>query len=299
MYEYQCSQQGSGIYGYGYLNNGLKWWTLTPINQNTIRIIDNNKESSTSTNISSLSGIRPVINLKPDIKIVSGDGTVNNPYRLDGDNDTNLSGTPLNLRYSGEYISFGIGENNLYRIVSHEVENLTKIASAEPLKSSGNFVNSAFDSEIQELYSDKRTIGVFLNQDYLNNEVYLASNEVEMIEENNTWYLGKIGSGTSYKLAKYTDTNMSGTTSYTTNAKVGLLRVGELMTGQFNNRNNGSYWTLTPNGFNVNYMGINGGIGSNTPRSKLYGVRPVIFIKSNVVITGGDGTKNNPFTLSE
>ena len=28
------------------------------------------------------------------------------------------------------------------------------------------------------------------------------------------------------------------------------------------------------------------------------GVRPSLNIKSNVVITGGDGTKENPFTLS-
>ena len=27
------------------------------------------------------------------------------------------------------------------------------------------------------------------------------------------------------------------------------------------------------------------------------GVRPVAYLKSNVVVTGGDGTKNNPFTI--
>ena len=66
-----------------------------------------------------------------------------------------------------------------------------------------------------------------------------------MIEDNTTWYLG-IGSG-SYRLAKYTDINMSSLTSNKTEAKVGMLRIGELLAGQFNNYvNSSTYWTLTP-----------------------------------------------------
>ena len=82
--------------------------------------------------------MRPSINLKSSVRIVDGDGTIDNPYRLNGDNDTNLSGAVLSSRYSGEYIKFGNDENNLYRIVSHENGTGTKITSAEPLKSSGS-----------------------------------------------------------------------------------------------------------------------------------------------------------------
>ena len=68
-----------------------------------------------------------------------------------------------------------------------------------------------------------------------------------MIEDNTTWYLGTVGYGTSYKLAKYTDTTGTTLTSSTTTAKVGLLRLGELMAGQFDrSANNASYWLLTP-----------------------------------------------------
>ena len=84
--------------------------------------------------------------LKSSVKIVDGDGTIDNPYRLNGDNDTELSGTPLSSRYSGEYIKFGNDENNLYRIVSHENGTGTKIVSAEPLKSSGKFITMNFGS---------------------------------------------------------------------------------------------------------------------------------------------------------
>ena len=67
-----------------------------------------------------------------------------NKYRLKGDNDTPTSGTKLATRYSGEYIRFGTGENNLYQIVSHETDGLTKITSATPLKENGSYKKLAF-----------------------------------------------------------------------------------------------------------------------------------------------------------
>ena len=290
-YEYQTSYRGTN-YSNGYLNNGLWWWTLTPYSTSIVRrvYLNGNVYNSTPPHAD---GVRPSINLKSSVKIVDGDGTIDNPYRLNGDNDTNLSGTLLSSRYSGEYIRFGNDENNLYRIVSHETKGLTKITSAEPLKSSGTFIRSAFGSNTS--FSSSNTIGAFLNGDYLTN--YVDSSYSSMIEDNTTWYLGTVGSGTSYKLAKYTDTNMSGYAK-STNAKVGLLRLGELMSGQFDrDGNNTSYRTLTP--YSASYVRYVGDYGGASYYDSTYalGVRPSINLKSNVIITGGDGTINNPFTL--
>ena len=242
----------------------------------------------------SLFGIRPSINLKSNVKIVGGNGTIDNPYRLEGDNDTEISGTLLSNRYSGEYIRFGNAENNLYRIVSHETEGLTKITSAEPLKSSGAFITSSFGNNTT--FSNTNTIGTFLNQDYLTN--YVDSEYSEMIEGASTWYLGTIGSATSYKLAKYTDTSMSGYAT-STNAKVGLLRVGELMAGQFNRSgNNTNYWILTPYNIYIRSITSYGTAYNNLPTNNNLGIKPSMNLKSNVVITGGTGLKNDPFILS-
>ena len=238
--------------------------------------------------------MRPSINLKSSVRIVDGDGTVDNPYRLNGDNDTNLSGTSLSSRYSGEYIRFGNEENNLYRIVSHENGEGTKIVSAELLKSAGTFVTMNFGSNTT--FSSSNTIGIFLNGDYLAN--YVDSSYSSMIEDSTTWYIGTVGRGTSYKLAKYTDTNMSGYAT-STDAKVGLLRMGELMAGQFDrNDNNTSYWTLTLYSSsyvrNVSYDGY----ADYSNPSRAYGVRPAMNLKSNVQITSGTGTESDPFVLT-
>ena len=302
MYEYQSSYHET-TYSNGYLNNGLDWWTLTPYSSSDVCPVFYDGSANILYGPTSAHGVRPSINLKSNVKIVDGDGTVDNPYRLNGDNDTDLSGTLLSTRYSGEYIRFGNDENNLYRIVSHENGVGTKIVSAEPLKSSGNFVTSVFGSNIT--FSNSNTIGTFLNGDYLTS--YVDSAYSNMIEDNTTWYLGTVGNGTSYKLAKYTDTNMSSTTSNTTNAKVGLLRSGELMSGQFEryavkgeSSNTGlttSYWTLTPYSTSGVRLVIYDGNANRYTPTFAYGVRPSINLKSNVQITSGTGTKSDPFQI--
>ena len=41
-----------------------------------------------------------------------------------------------------------------------------------------------------------------------------------------------------------------------------------------------------------------GGFGSGYARNDIdYGARPVLYLKSDIEITGGDGTKGNPFVI--
>ena len=298
IYEYTMSYKNA-TYETGYLNNGLIWWTLTPYSASDVRYVISFWPWVGSISPTYSNGSRPSINLKSAVKIIDGDGTVDNPYRLQGDND-NPTGALLSTRYSGEYISFGTVENNLYRIVSHENGTGTKITSAIPLKDSGNYKGMHFGSNVT--FSKDNTIGTFINGDYLTSGTYLTSEQVNMIENNTTWYLGTAGSGANYKLAKYQDATGSNLTPSTTTVKIGLLRIGELMAGQFDkNDNNVNYWTLTPySTSDVRYVSSTGssyGIGSNNSPGESYGSRPSMNLKSNVVITGGKGTKNSPFRI--
>ena len=279
----------------GYLNNGLYWCTLTPYSTSYVRGVNYNGNVYNSGPAGSI-GSRPSINLKSAVKIIDGDGTADNPYRLQGDNDI-PTGALLSTRYSGEYISFGTGENNLYRIVSHENGTGTKITSAIPLKDSGNYKKMYFGSNVT--FSKDNTIGAFLNGDYLTSGTYLTRNQVSMIEDNTTWYLGAVGYGTNYKLAKYQDITGSNLTTATTTAKIGLLRLGELMTEQFSKAdNNTSYWTLTPySTTDVRYVSNLGNSAGSAPGNS-NGSRPSMNLKSTVKIVSGTGTKSDPFILS-
>ena len=277
----------------GYLNNGLYWWTLTPTDASGVGGVEQFGGICKLGPADSW-GSRPSVNLKSAVKIIDGDGTVDNPYRLQGDNDS-PTGALLSTRYSGEYISFGTGENNLYRIVSHENGTGTKITSAIPLKDSGNYKKIAFGSK--EIFSKNNTIGTFLNGDYLTSGTYLTSDQVNMIEDNTTWYLGTVNYD-SYKLAKYQDATSNSLTTSTTTAKIGLLRFGELMAGQFDKySNNIDYWILTPYDISSVRQVNNNGSGYHKSQIYWYGSRPSMNLKSNVVITGGKGTKEEPFTI--
>ena len=294
LYEYTMSYTGTN-YSDGYLNNGLWWWTISQMDASYIYIINNTGDSLTTTSVNSY-GIRPSINLRSDVKIVSGSGTIDDPYRLLGDNDKDLSSVKLNTRYSGEYIRFGNDENNLYRIVSHETRGLTKITSAEPLKENDNFKTILFGDSVN--YSSSNIIGDFLNGEYLTSGFYMNSEQLNMIEDNTIWYLGMIDYGANYKLGKYSDYISFVLTLNQTASKVGLLRMGELMTSQSDiYANNSSYWLLTPfSDSTVRYSSYNGSVSGGDFNLER-GIKPALNLKSNVIITGGIGTKEDPFQL--
>ena len=128
-----------------------------------------------------------------------------------------------------------------------------------------------------------------------------------MISDNTIWYLGTVGLGENYRLAKYTDTSMSGTTANITNAKVGMLRIGELMAGQFNRYSlkgeteaSGlveTYILITPSSSSqITYVGYLNDVIPTLP-NRLFAFKPVFNLKEDVIITGGDGTLQNPFEI--
>ena len=299
IYEYTMSYKNASPSS-GYLNNGLFWWTLTPYNTSNVHFIANSDNYNNS--IVNSYGSRPTINLKSTVKIIDGDGTSDNPYRLQNDNDDPV-GALLSTRYSGEYIVFGTGTDNLYRIVSHENGVGTKITTTVPLYDSEGSVSTGykqllFNIDGNPLFSkDNEKIGTFLNGDYL--VTYLTSEQANMIENNTTWYLGTVGEGANYKLAKYQDVTCKSLTTVTTTAKVGLLRLGELMTtGQPGVFNNSSYMLLTPyNTSNIRYID-DAGLSYNRPAMSSAGFKPSMNLKSTVKIVAGKGTKSDPFKLS-
>ena len=289
LYEYTMSHKNVDI-STGYLNNKLWWYLLNSANSIKWQMLGQN--GNVNLNNSYSFAVRPSINLQSNIKIVSGTGTSDNPYRLAGDDDKNLSGTLLSTRYSGEYISFGIGENNLYRIVSHENGNGTKITSDIPLRENGQFDSMAFDTNLSVNYSTDITIGLFLNNAFLTSLKFISSDQVKMIEDSTTWYLGTISANDNPNNIKNSNDKIS--------LKIGMLRLGELMACQqsYSLQENPSFRLLTP--YSTTEIRDIGGSGDSYYDSPSIqrGIRPAMNLKSNVVITGGDGTKSNPFTIA-
>lgn len=120
-----------------------------------------------------------------------------------------------------------------------------------------------------------------------------------------TWYRGDYFDGDD----NYKDNLESTSNPY--EGRVGLIRVGEMLSGQSetilseNHSVNNfygrmqNYWTSTPsvNTSSAWYTSSLGGSGYTNVTSTR-AIRPVIMIHPGVPITGGQGTPNEPYTLS-
>lgn len=293
--------------------NTLSWTTLTPQGDDYSSLIFEMQQNGSSSggiisgyNADEMIGIRPVVNLLPTVKIVAGTGTEDDPYRLEGDNDTDLTGTLLSNRYSGEYVKFGNEDNRLYRIVSHEGystntdEIFTKLTSAVPIKISGSYVTTTFDRGGSSTFSGNTTISNFLEgnkSDYLNMD-YTTEDYSQDLLDTYKMFIAPYTQGTSYRLIKYTDTTMNEESTNYVDSEIGLLRVGELMAGQFDIINNNTeYWLLNSTDSSVYNVETYGRLNAAAPANATYGIKPALFIWPYAVITGGTGTKTDPFTI--
>ena len=238
--------------------------------------------------------IRPAINFLSSVKVLDGDGTLDNPYRLKNDNDININDS-LNQRESGEWVLF---DNKKFRIVSVESNGITKIVSANSI------MNRAFATNSNANFSttDTASIGYYLNNTYYNS---ISSPYKEMIVDG-PWYLGSFTYYSSWRLEKCTNESCTSPATSVT-AKIGLLRHTELMSGHTGDKSE-SYWSLTPSTYIANSVKVNGIYGSNWEEtanrttsandSSQLMIRPALYLSSNVKITGGLGTKESPFQLA-
>ena len=143
--------------------------------------------------------------------------------------------------------------------------------------------------------------------------------------ETATWNLGGSDASnaeTMYKNERGTTVKTSGTPIVTT-AKVGLMYASDYGYSVKNSScnhsstslgsyyttacggsawmlKNGNEWTVSPDSSNANYVFYviyYAGVPSSYATYG-FGVRPVLYLNSNVYITGGDGSINNPFQVS-
>ena len=232
-----------------------------------------------------------------------------------------------NIRYYGadpnNYVTFN---NELWRIIgvfkdiddgTGTKETRIKIARSESI---GNY---SWDSNVSNEWPTA-TLNTYLNGTYLPS---LTSEAQNMIGD----ALWNLGGSSEYEGLYANDyyTFERGTTVYsgrstTWTGKIALMYPSDYMYAgdlskcsldgyswnddQINCRDTSwlrntstAQWTITPvasNPFGVFSVNLTGYVHYNSHVSSTYASRPVLFLKSDVQITGGDGSQNNPFTLS-
>ena len=302
-YEYYLSYKNTS-YESGYLNIGYEWWLLNSRGASDMWGVHNDGNYGHYYSPIGIISVRPSINLKSNIQLSGGSGTKNNPFTISGDKEQpTINTTLLNTRTRGEYVVFDEDGNastkEIYRIVGIEDEKV-KLNKNDYIRSSGEIVakqtNSRYGSGKDNIDWDY----------YLNNTWYNSLASIDMLDKG-TYYIKRMPSG-SYKNSLCNTNNTTETindcvkTTSIWNGYVGLPRLGEMFASQqgedYNSSNN--MWLITPKNNNEVYNIISSGYGStfSISLSRGYCARPSIYLKSNVVITGGSGTPNDPFTIA-
>ncbi len=241
-----------------------------------------------------------------------------------------------NIRYMGadpnNYVSFN---NELWRIIgvfdvksseNGQNEKRLKIIRNDPI---GNY---SWDSNNRNNWSTA-SLNTYLNGTYLNS----LTSEAQSMIGNTLWNLGGTNSYTSASngLASHFYNYERGTTVYSGNpttwvGKIALMYPSDYgyatsggtttnrascLAKELYNWDSSSYsdcknndylydssnyqWTLTSragDSYRVFYVYSTGYVLVNSA-SASYASRPVLYLSSNVTITSGNGTKNNPYTL--
>ena len=300
-YEYYMSYKNTS-YSNGYLNISYYWWLLNPYSTSSVWDVYYDGGLGDNSSPTSTNGGRPSINLKSGIQLSGGSGTKNDPYTILGDKEEVTTGTTLlNTRSSGEYVKFN---NELYRIVGikNEIIKINK----------NDYVRDTSNNVLKKKFSTSITYGGGTTDDYwdyyLNNTWYnaLDPSYQNMIVES-TYYIGTNTGSTGYKASICaTASNTVATkdcekTTSTWIGKVGLPRYGEMFASQQGSgwSSSSSMWLMNPYSTSDIWNVLNYGNGSYDSPAYTFGGRPSINLKSNIKITGGNGTKDNPFEISE
>ena len=193
-----------------------------------------------------------------------------------------------------------------YRIVDKDSNGNTKLMLDGYYIKNGSVFEMKYNETSTNIFSTTTGIGQKLNTDVLNWLVQEndTTNRIKLVE-NYTWYQKELDEGDSYVIS-LNETN----SARKINATVGLIRMGEMLSGQSSSIltkgyttigsyiNTSLYWTMTPSTSSSEVWYIDDvGLAESYLVSSLRALCPVIVINSGVTITGGSGTWSNPYQI--
>lgn len=289
----------------GYLNNDYHWWLINKYSSTSVWIVDNYGEGGNSGDLVNSYSVRPSIIIKKSIRF-SGDGTINNPYKMVEDKTKGQVNDRINDRLSGEYVKLKNGNTEqLFRIVSVD-NSKTKIVATDYAdnKALKKYATNSNDGLWGSgTTTDSGTWYSYLNDStngYLKN---LKDNYGELFDSG-IYYLG--ANGYNYKLVVCANTASGNTrvcdkTSDKGTFDIGILRYGEMFAAQQGDSSNAlNMWLINRNassGVFTVWNVMNLGMAFYNSASGTRAVYPTVHLKENVIIKSGSGTENDPYVV--
>ncbi|HIS37941.1 MAG TPA: DUF5011 domain-containing protein [Candidatus Onthousia faecavium] len=232
-----------------------------------------------------LFNVRPAITLKADTSIVSGTGTYNDPYVLIAKKTAHKS-SKLNDRQIGEYVSYS---GYLFRISDTLDDGITEVITTATLKYNDSEVMMKYNNgDKEKVYNpnEEGNIGYQVKNDmtrYINTDLFVSHKVNVPIYDNKVTYKGK-----------------HETKSY--NLLITIPSTFDIFSAKGDLSSADGYW-LIDSSKEDNRKTVIRAIGStsyvSTSDDMELGVKVKAYFDDDVIITDGDGTYNNPYTISD
>ena len=291
-----------------YLNIRQYQWTMTPYSSSGAWDVGGNGNARYNS-VSNTLGLRAVINVNSDVTITSGNGTLgatwssqSGPYILNEDKSIEVTGKLNEKVTSGEYVLFA---GKKYRVVDKDSNGNTKLILDGYYEEDGNIFEMKYNETSTNVFSTTTGIGQKLNGDVLNWITNNSESEKAKLVSDYTRYQNNFDWGYDYKISLEEESP-----TRSVQATVGLIRVGEMLSGQSSSiltkgytttssyDNASGYWTMTPDtSSSLAWFVDNFGDAYHYSVSNAGGLRAVIVVNSDVTITGGNGTWSSPYKI--
>lgn len=284
VYDYQASKLNNETY----LNFITEYWLINRKDERFTYIhhMSNNNDGITTNDSTNISGVRPVVILNKNLYLISGNGTLTNPYQV-GDYKMGKTNDLLNTRIIGEHVSyFGMS----FRIADIDKEGYVKLISTGYLQNNTtkNYIYSSYNnSESVKRFNptEEGNIGYQLNNEHLDyiDDSLMVSHEFILP----TYDLNQ-------KYSEWKTTTFKAKLSIPVTYDM-FAATNEQMTGQAN------YWLLDYIDDNQAFM-INSSNGktftiNQSSEYQSNGFKIVFYVDKNIKIKNGNGTSINPYVI--
>lgn len=229
-------------------------------------------------------GIRPMITIKGNLNVISGDGKINNPYLFD-DSSKVKGGENVSALSTGEYVSIS---NTLYRVIDSDDGAVKVIADdsivneLEPVVVSSSVTNGKITYNPQS----KKSVAYFINNrigDYVDSK-YFENHTIIVPIYKKEFIYGEETSTKTYRARMFAP-NMYEMFSAQTNL------YGHLSHG---------YWYLNSSNAKMRVAvltDIGVPLNEEYPPYMNFGIRICAYLKESAVVTSGSGTHDDPYLL--
>ena len=274
--------------GQAYLNDNYGTWTYNKKNgkeawaKSYIDSIGSEEKDVKELSIDEIMAIKPALNIKKDSIISKGDGTSDNPYQLKGNVKNGRKGDKISTVKTGSYINYS-GYN--WRVIGKDEDGATQISMMEEVKGSDGVYTTEFDASTSSYHPNRSTnVGYKIVNDissYVKTS-YFANKTITIPSYKNKIVYSDKPKGKDYKV-KLMASSVFELYSSTKN-----VTVTSWLRESLSNKKSAYVATSSLGIQSVEY-----------DETVTLGVTLTGYLNKDVVIKDGDGTSEDPYTLTK